>query len=110
MGLDMSKLNNRLGTLLISCIYAIAFLIVHPSIEAQDGNIIKGTEAFSDYKNNNWSGDLDVNGIRPEKAYKLQISQIDTLVLKGDILDPNSRTINLKTGWNWIGFMLTTHR
>ena len=46
MGLNMSKLNNRLGTLLISCIYVIAFLIVHPSIEAQEGN----SSGFNEYK------------------------------------------------------------
>jgi len=57
MGLDMSKLNNRLGTLLISCIYAIAFLIVHPSIEAQDGN----SSGFNEYKG------IVVNG-RTKKA------------------------------------------
>ncbi len=57
MGLNMSKLNNRLGTLLTSCIYVIAFLIVHPSIEAQEGD----SSGFKEYKG------IVVNG-RTKKA------------------------------------------
>ena len=46
MGLNMNKLNNRLGTLLTSCIYVISFLIVHPSIEAQE----QDSSGFKEYK------------------------------------------------------------
>jgi len=42
----MNKLNNRLGILFTSCIYVIAFLIVHPSIEAQEGD----SPGFKEYK------------------------------------------------------------
>lgn len=46
MGLNMNKLNNRLGLLFTTCIYVIAFLIVHPSIEAQEGD----SSDFKEYK------------------------------------------------------------
>ena len=46
MRLNMNKLNNRLGILLSSCIYVVAFLIVHPSIIAQEA----GSLDFKEYK------------------------------------------------------------
>jgi hypothetical protein len=52
-----------------------------------------------------WSGAINKEGIRAELGYKLRVSNLDTLILKGDILDPTSRTIQLTTGWNWIGFI-----
>jgi hypothetical protein len=33
------------------------------------------------------------------------VSKDDTLIIKGDIVDPTSRTISLAEGWNWIGFI-----
>ena len=46
MRLNINKLNNRLGILFTSCIYIVAFLIVHPSIIAQD---VESTD-FKEYK------------------------------------------------------------
>jgi len=46
MRLNMNKLNNRLGILFTSCIYVVAFLIVHPSIIAQE----VGSSDFKEYK------------------------------------------------------------
>ena len=79
------------------------------SIEALDGNEIKGLykDDVAKYTKatNKWEGNLKINGIRPEQGYKIQVSQIDTLVLKGDILDPTSRTVVIDSGWTWIGFI-----
>jgi hypothetical protein len=81
------------------------------SLEAVTGDEIKTlTHGFSNYLNEvgtpiGWTGDINTQGIRPELGYKLKVSQNDTLVLKGDILDPTSRTIRLTKGWNWIGFI-----
>ncbi len=46
MGLNMNKLSNRLGLFFTSCIYLIAFLIIQPSIEAQEGE----SPNFKEYK------------------------------------------------------------
>lgn len=46
MRLNMNKLNNRLGILFTSCIYVVAFLILHPSIIAQE----VGSSDFKEYK------------------------------------------------------------
>lgn len=46
MRLNMNKLNNRLGILLTSCIYVVAFLVMHPSIIAQE----VGSSDFKEYK------------------------------------------------------------
>lgn len=42
----MNTLNNRLGLLFTSCIYILAFLLVQPSIEAQEGDAV----GFTEYK------------------------------------------------------------
>lgn len=84
------------------------------SLEATMGDEIKTlTHGFSSYTDTviggvpvtGWLGDLNGQGIRPELGYKLKVSKTDTLVLKGDVLDPTSRTIALTEGWNWIGFI-----
>jgi hypothetical protein len=80
------------------------------SIEATAGDEIKTlTHGFSSYVGGGtafkWTGNINANGIRPELGYKLKVSSVDTLTLKGDILNPTSRTINLTKGWNWIGFI-----
>jgi len=46
MRLKMNKLNNCLGILFTSCIYVVAFFIVHPSIIAQE----VGSSDFKEYK------------------------------------------------------------
>lgn len=76
------------------------------SLESVTGDEIKGQEEFSNYlEGNGWVGALNNVGIKPEEAYKIKVSQIDTLVLVGDVLDPTNRTIDLRQGWNWIGFI-----
>lgn len=42
----MNKLNNRLGIIFTTCIYVVAFFIVHPSIIAQEGESV----SFKEYK------------------------------------------------------------
>ncbi|MGB1019128.1 MAG: LamG-like jellyroll fold domain-containing protein [Chitinophagales bacterium] len=76
------------------------------SLESVNSDEIKGQAEFSNYlSSNGWVGTLNNVGIVPEAGYKLKVANTDTLVLKGDILDPTSRTINLVQGWNWIGFI-----
>lgn len=76
------------------------------SLESVDADEIKGQAEYSNYLNGTgWVGALNNVGIVPEAGYKLKISQTDTLVLKGDVLDPTTRTIGLVQGWNWIGFI-----
>ncbi|MFT5622035.1 MAG: hypothetical protein ACI9QR_002377, partial [Flavobacteriaceae bacterium] len=79
-------------------------------LEAEVGDEIKTlTHGFSTYLTDGtafkWSGDINVNGIQAELGYKLRVSKDDTLIIKGDIVDPTSRTISLAEGWNWIGFI-----
>ncbi|MFT4968774.1 MAG: hypothetical protein ACI9O4_000507 [Chitinophagales bacterium] len=81
------------------------------SLESETGDEIKTlTHGFSTYLDTpgfavGWSGDINREGIRPELGYKIKVNKTDTLVMKGDILDPTSRTIKLNKGWNWIGFI-----
>ena len=77
------------------------------SLEAVTGDEIKGISNFSNYLNNTgWVGSLNTTtGIIPEDGYKLKVSQIDTLIINGDIIDPTSRVIDLAVGWNWVGYV-----
>lgn len=78
------------------------------SIEAQTGDEIKTLDGntYANYDDiNGWNGPLNVEGISPEKLYKLKVSQDDVLTITGEIIDPVTRTINLVNKWNWIGFI-----
>jgi len=94
MGLNMSKLNNRLGILFTSCIYVIAFLIVHPSIEAQEGD----SSGFKEYKG------VVVNA-RTKKALEyasisVTNSNISTITnLEGVFLVKVPNTLKTKIWW-----------
>ena len=85
--------------------------VTFESLQSETGDEIKTlTHGFSSYLDTiglpvGWQGDINEYGIRPELGYKLKVSQSDTLVLKGDVLDPTSRLIQLSEGWNWIGFI-----
>ena len=76
------------------------------SLESVTPDEVKGQALYSNYLDGTgWVGALNDYGIRPEDGLKLKVSDMDTLVLKGDIIDPTTRTIDLVPGWNWIGFI-----
>jgi hypothetical protein len=67
--------------------------------------LIKSQENYSAVSDGKWIGPLQNDGIRPEKMYKLRTSQIDTLRITGEVIDPRNRTINLVNNWNWLGYI-----
>ncbi|MGB0868992.1 MAG: LamG-like jellyroll fold domain-containing protein [Flavobacteriales bacterium] len=78
------------------------------SLELQDGDQIKtlGNNTFATYSSTfGWLGNLRNTGVNLAKGYKIKLSQADTLVNIGDVVDPASYNVNLQTGWNWIGFV-----
>jgi len=76
------------------------------SINSQQGDEIKGQKGHSDFTpSNGWTGILGTQAIRPEQLYKLKVAEDGILTIKGDVINPESRTIDLADGWNWIGFI-----
>ena len=78
------------------------------SLELQDGDQIKtlGNNTFATYSTTyGWLGNLRNTGVNLAKGYKIKLSNADTLVNIGDVVDPASYNVNLQTGWNWIGFV-----
>jgi len=76
------------------------------SINAQSGDQIKGITDFSDYsQTGSWQGTLNNSGLQPENLYKISITEPGTLTLKGDLIDPTTRQIDLVNNWNWLGFI-----
>ena len=82
--------------------------LLFSSMQNQVGNLVKRLEKFANYATSSgWTGNLETpeEGIRPKYMYKFKSGQNDILMIKGKIIDPTTRTINLVTGWNWIGFV-----
>lgn len=55
--------------------------------------------------NNSWNGSLKGDVLIPTNNIKLKKTSNDTLVLKGTVVNPTTRTITLYPGWTWIGFV-----
>lgn len=82
------------------------FDILFESLEANTGDQVNGQTEFANFlEGTGWVGPLENSGLRPEQLNKFFNSDADTLVMRGDIIDPSTRTIHLGEGWNWIGFI-----
>ncbi|MFN5317650.1 MAG: LamG-like jellyroll fold domain-containing protein, partial [Bacteroidia bacterium] len=82
------------------------FDLLFSNLNTQSGNQVNGQTSFAQQSSTSgWVGPLETEGIMPKNLYKFYSTTNDTLMLQGDILDPTTRTINLVTGWNWIGFI-----
>ena len=79
------------------------------SLVHTDGDQIKGLSKYENYNEatNSWSGTLDNynEGIQPEQLYKLKTAQPGSLTMRGIVIDPTTRPIDLVNNWNWIGFI-----
>lgn len=79
------------------------------SFEHTTEDIITGQSEFAKFETamnlNSWIGPLTGVGIMPEQLYKLKTASAGILTMKGTIIDPATRPINLANGWTWIGFI-----
>jgi len=78
------------------------------SLDHQDGDQIKtlGNNTFATYSETlGWIGNLTATGVNLAKGYKIKVSQIDTLVNFGDVVNPLDYPVHLQSGWSWIGFV-----
>lgn len=76
--------------------------------EAQNGDIIKTIEDFDQYDEvTGWLGSITSNGgLKPSQMYKFNLHGEGLLAYQGGHINPEDITINLRTGWNWIGYPL----
>ncbi len=77
------------------------------SLSQPAGALIKGQTTFSAYSTNasSWIGTL--NTLSPKAMYQYHSLNDDSISLIGQYLDPETQTIPLSVGWNWIGYIPT---
>ncbi len=73
------------------------------SLKYKDGDLIKDDNSFADYTAGSWIGSL--SDISYDKRYLFFSEEEDTICLTGVPYDVASSTIDIETGWNWIGFV-----
>ncbi|MFT4532664.1 MAG: hypothetical protein ACI9P5_000008 [Saprospiraceae bacterium] len=65
--------------------------------------IFKSQTEFAQYADGfGWFGSL--NTIGNVSSYQLRINNYDTLLLQGNLIDPDTVDIPISIGWNWIGY------
>ncbi len=91
----------------------VSFNLVFPNDSIQnalatlhhpENAVLKSQSAFSTYlPGNGWVGSLSrLNNI---SMYNYQSLVADTLKMIGDLIDPQSVSIPVVTGWNWLGYI-----
>lgn len=72
------------------------------------GDVIKGQKSVYDQfsAKAGWSGSLSVSvGIQPANMYKISLAKASVAKVNGTPVNPDSTTIPIVAGWNWIGFI-----
>ncbi|HMS97553.1 MAG TPA: T9SS type A sorting domain-containing protein [Saprospiraceae bacterium] len=77
------------------------------SLSSPQGALIKNQTTFSAYSNSAsmWIGSL--NTLSPITMYQYHAPVEDSISLVGHYIDPETRSIPLMAGWNWIGYLPT---
>lgn len=77
------------------------------TIEATSGDLVKSIDLFEEYNDfTGWFGAITAaGGFRNEAMYQLKLAKSDTLVYSGIPLNPAETPIQMKSGWNWIGYI-----
>lgn len=76
------------------------------SVSASKGDQIKGQTVYDDFNIlGGWNGSLSsTGGFTNVAMYMIKTSVQDTLIYTGAKLKPDLIPIQVKTGWNWIGY------
>ena len=75
---------------------------------AQNGDIIKGIEEFDQYdEGTGWVGSItNSGGLKVSHMYKFNLQGEGIVRYQGSHINPEQTAIDLRTGWNWIGYPL----
>ena len=71
----------------------------------EDGTIIKSQTGFAVYyaRKRRWYGSLVNQGLTTGQSYMIKVNRDRRMTYFGELADPLDHSINLNTGWNWIG-------
>ncbi|KAA3611041.1 MAG: T9SS C-terminal target domain-containing protein [Calditrichaeota bacterium] len=82
------------------------------NLNATSGDVIKGQEGIATFYNNelssesdktNWIGDLQ--NIEVGKSYRIFLANEQNLRFAGDTINVSEESIQVFSGWNWIGYL-----
>jgi hypothetical protein len=75
-------------------------------VTASKGDQVKGQTVYDDFNTlGGWNGSLSTTGgFRNDAMYMIKTSVADTLTYAGAKLKSDAIPIQVKTGWNWIGY------
>ncbi|RLD22352.1 MAG: hypothetical protein DRI69_01460, partial [Bacteroidetes bacterium] len=73
------------------------------SLNHPENDLIKGQAQFAEYFGDNWLGSLTELG--NTGMYQFRADQPDTILMNGKLIDPDSLSIPVVDGWNWIGYL-----
>jgi hypothetical protein len=79
------------------------------SMKFKQGTIIKSEDFSAKYYDspiNGWRGGL--TNITPQKRYMINVSQKDTICIKGSPYLTDEFPITISPGWNWVGYVPST--
>ena len=71
-----------------------------------NGITILAQNGYVTNESTSWEGSLET--IQNEKMYRICVSDETIVTLTGILANPTDHTINLNTGWNWVGFISDT--
>ena len=70
---------------------------------ADDVEIIKSQTAWLMNENGSWDGNL-TDSLTNDQMYTVKLKNDRTLRLVGQPVNPDNNPINLRAGWNWVGY------
>ncbi len=79
------------------------------SLKLKSGAIIKSEDLSAKYYANpinNWLGSLKT--VNPQSRYMINVSQRDTVCMKGSPYKSEEFPITINPGWNWVGYVPST--
>ncbi|MBK8967262.1 MAG: T9SS type A sorting domain-containing protein [Lewinellaceae bacterium] len=73
------------------------------SLQHPENDLIKSQAGFAEYFSPNWLGSLTELG--NTSMYQFRADQPDTIVMIGNLINPDTVAIPVVAGWNWLGYV-----
>lgn len=73
------------------------------SLNHPENDLMKSQTQFSTYASGSWVGTLA--GLDNKKLYIYYADEPDTLLMRGNLISPDTLPIPVVTGWNWVGYV-----
>lgn len=73
------------------------------SLQHPENDLIKAQASFAEYFGGNWLGSL--TELNNTGMFQFRADSPDTIQMVGTLIDPDSISIPINSGWNWIGYV-----